>query len=75
MSKEDIDIRFDGRQLQDIVSELKDMNKNLNSISKTLDHIATEQKKDNSFTNNNTIQSKVLETLEKIADALKTKKN
>jgi hypothetical protein len=75
MSKDDIDIRFDGRQLQDIVNELRDMNKNLNSISKTLDHISSEQKKDNSFSNNNTIQSKVVDALEKIADIIKNKKD
>lgn len=68
---QDVDIRFDGRQLQDIVSELKDMNKNLSSISKTLDNISTEQKKDNSFSSGNTMKFKIIESIEKLVEAMK----
>ena len=71
MGHQDIDIRFDGRQLQDIVSELKDMNKNLSNIHKTLDNISTEQKKDNSFSSGNTMKFRIIDSIEKLVDAMK----
>lgn len=68
---QDIDIRFDGRQLNDIVSELKDMNKNLSNIYKTLDNIASEQKKDNSYSSGNTMKFKIVESIEKLIETIK----
>ena len=68
-----IEVNLDVREIRDIVDELRTLNKNLEKVSKSLDSIATEQKKENSPSSKMSMTHKLIEAVDNLTKTIKEK--